>query len=371
MTTESNPNHSVQTAFTLLSGRLDPIIAKRLREELGGLPWTAVLEQLDHVRGYNPKTYSSSDLQAQLRMLTEKLGGLGYPFERDSNRTVSTLGSELRIMRNRWAHNDEFTALDAWRAYDFSARLLHCFDDHAGLVQLEDPRLEALAAAAAAEGVATTTVLDKAEVDDADVEEPLEDTEGAGEEELVSPDPSMMVRSDSAATPLIGNGRAEFSPWEIVKVGDKSVLDALPKKAAKEKVRAAAIEITEFEGPIHIERLANLVAQSFGMHRVAPKRMDKITYQIRQTDLVIDRDKFVWPSAIDRGTWTEFRPNDSTCERSFLLISPVEISNAAKFLRATRPDIGQVELESAALQTFGRKRRTKQLMAHLKRGLDL
>jgi len=108
------------------------------------------------------------------------------------------------------------------------------------------------------------------------------------------------------------------------------VLDELPKKVAKEKVRAVATEIAEFEGPIHLDRLAQLAALSFGVQRLWPTRERKLTYQIRKTGLVVDDDKFVWPSDLDPATWSEFRPNDSTVDRPFVEICPVEIANAMR-----------------------------------------
>ena len=75
----------------------------------------------------------------------------------------------------------------------------------------------------------------------------------------------------------------------------------------------------------------------------------------------------MWPREIDPGVWPEFRPNDSAAERPFVHISPVEIANAARFVVARSPSITDAELDVAALQTFGRKRRTKQIAAHLAR----
>ena len=106
--------HSVDRGLLHLATRLDPIIGDRLRSELDGLPWTSVLVELDRMRGKTAKNYASTDLQSQLRMITERLGNLGFPFD-DHSRQVSTLGNELRIVRNKWAHQDEFTLLDAWR----------------------------------------------------------------------------------------------------------------------------------------------------------------------------------------------------------------------------------------------------------------
>jgi len=356
---------SVQSALDLLAARMNPILTQELAPVLSGLPWTTVLEQLDRMKGFVPKTYLATDVQAQLRMVTERLGSLGYPFDTGGSRVVSTLGNELRIIRNRWAHDPEFTSLDAWRTWDFVCRLLEHFGDDKGLATAWHERTAALMAAVSEEGLTREAVEESASTI---VEaQPHEQHET---EELVIPASETLVRSDAKPTDILGAGRAQFEPWVPVLVGDVSVLDDLPRKAAKGKVRAVAVEIVEFEGPIHIERLSQLMAESFGLHRLHATRERKIAYQIRQTGLIVDDDKFVWPSTIDRETWSEFRPNDSTVDRPFIWISPVEVGNAAKFLMSRSPDLGREELESAILQTFGRKRRTQQCLEHIERALS-
>ena len=369
---EFDSRQSIQRALDLLTRRLDLILAKKLASLLDGHPWTVILVQLDQMKGYTPKAYGTGDLQAQLRMITEKLGTLGFPFDTDNSRVVSTIGNELRIMRNRWAHNDEFSVLDAWRAHDFVYRLLNHFEDQDGVGMAQSDRLEALAAAAKAEGV-TMVQFEKSSEYPLVIQEMPPSLLDDGETDHVALDTSMLIRSDSLQSLLIGPTRSEFVPWTIVPVGDVGVLDDLPKKSAKEKVRAVAMEIAEFEGPIHLDRLASLVAACFGLNRLHSPRRKNITYQIKKTGLDIDGDKFVWPSAIDRCAWSEFRPNDSDCARirRFQDVSPVEVSNAARFLKARDPSITAGELESAVLRTFGRKRRSKRLREHLAKGLAL
>ena len=318
------------------------------------------------MRGKPPKSYAATDLQSQLKTITERLGNLGFPFD-DHTRLVSALGSELRIVRNRWAHHDELTTLDAWRTHDFVVRLLEHFGDAQGVAGANELRDEAFNALAEEKGVATFV----APSNPAAVATPKPAAETPTAAEVVRPDPSVLTRTDSASTPTIGSGRDEFEPWMAVLVGDVSVLDDLPKKAAKEKVRAVASEIAEFEGPIHIARLAQLTAASFGVQRLWPAREKKLIYQIRQTGLVVDGDKFVWPTDLDSARWSEFRPNDSTIERPFTEISPVEIANAMRVLKAETPRISDAELDTATLQTFGRKRKTKQFAAHLDRARAL
>jgi hypothetical protein len=359
--------HSIDTGLHHLAGRLDPIIGKRLAPNLGGLPWPTVLTELDKMRGKPPKSYSATDLQSQLKAITERLGNLGFPFD-DHTRLVSALGSELRIVRNRWAHHDELTTLDAWRAHDFAVRLLEHFGDRAGVTAANGLRDEAFQALAEEKGVAAHAA--EAAVVPVPAAAPADADPSTAE--VVRPDPAVLTRTaaDAASTPTIGSGRLEFEAWTVVPVGDVSVLDDLPKKAAKEKVRAVATEIVEFEGPIHLDRLAQLTAASFGVQRLWPAREKKLIYQIRQTGLMVDGDKFVWPSDLDPKTWSEFRPNDSTIDRPFTQISPIEIANAMRVLNANT-GISDGDLDAAALQTFGRKRKTKQFAAHLERARSL
>jgi hypothetical protein len=361
------PNLSVKEGLDHLAKRLDPIIAARLASDLGDHRWTVVLEILDEKKGFaNKYQYWTYDLQAQLRMITEKLGDFGYPFD-DKQRTVSTLGNELRIVRKQMAHMHDFSVEEAFRANDFCVRLLEHFQDTDGLEEARRIRHEALVALAAEEGVteqvAAATAAVRSDVQIEAVEAPAETVVGETKEEpeVVTPDPALLIREPS----VIGDKRLEFEPWTVVQVGGVEVLDDLPKKAAKEKVRAVAVEIATYEGPIHLDRLVQMTAQSFGLKRVRASREKKLAYQIKQAGLFMDADKFVWPREIDPGEWSEFRPNDSTADRPFVHISPIEIANAACFIRAKRPGIAAEELAVAVLQTFGRQRRTKQIAAHL------
>lgn len=362
--------YSVDKGLHHLAQRLDPIIGSRLAPMIGALPWPTVLTELDKMRGKPAKSYAATDLQSQLKAITERLGNMGFPFD-DHTRLVSALGSELRIVRNRWAHHDELTTLDAWRAHDFAVRLLEHFADLDGVAAASNLREQAFHALAEEKGVTEHSRQALPEPIAAPIAAPTPPVNEAEASDVVRPDPGVLTRADASATPTIGSGRLEFEPWAVFPVGDVTVLDDLPKKAAKEKVRAVASEIAEFEGPIHIDRLAQLTAASFGVQRLWPAREKKLTYQIRRTGLLVDDDKFVWPTDLDPTTWGEFRPSDSTVERPFTEISPVEIANAMRFLKDGASNIGVVELDAATLQTFGRKRKTKQFAAHLDRARTL
>lgn len=356
---------SVTEGLDHLATRLDPIIATQLSAQLGGLPWTAALVQLDQIAGRPPIIYAETDLQPQLKMLTIRLGQLGYPFD-DHRRTASTLGSELRIVRNAWAHGDPFTSLDAWRAHDYCVRLLEYFNDGEGLVKANDLRHKAVVAYVEEQGIAPVPVAIALTVPEKPYEGGQHGTDGGAEtEEVVAPDVEVYQRESTGQWNVVGESRLVFEPWEPVLVGDISVLDDLPKLAAKQKVRAVAAEIVEAEGPIHLDRLAQLIAASFGVGRLHANRAAKINRQVKAAGLTVDKAKFVWPDGVDPGSWTEFRPNTSQVERPFLFISPVEIANAMQFLKTRGPGLSDAELDSATLRTFGRKRRTRQFAAHI------
>src|SRR5699024_7430819 len=106
----AEPRQIVLSATDHLASRLDGIIARVIAPHVNGLAWTAVLVELDKLKGKRPSSIAANDLQAQLRMLTERLGGLGYPFD-DESRTVSTVASHLRSVRRNLAHTNPFSTL--------------------------------------------------------------------------------------------------------------------------------------------------------------------------------------------------------------------------------------------------------------------
>lgn len=360
-----NPKLSVSDGLDHVAERLNPVIAAKFVTDLAGHPWTVILTHLDQVAGRPPRDYSTTDLQTQLKMFTRRLGNFGFPFD-DNRQTVGTLGRELTIVRNARAHGDPFTRLDAWRGHDYCVRLLEYFGDAQGLVRANELRQEALLAYVDEQGIAPVPAAAAAAASAESIAEPQPAVPEPDEEpELVTPDLEVFTREPTTAPSVVGNSRLPFEPWEPVPVGDVLVLDDLPKAAAKQKVRAVAVEIVEVEGPIHVDRLSQLVGASFGVQKLHANRAKKIAYQVKAAGLTVDAAKFVWPEGVDSKHWAEFRPNSSKVDRPFLYVSPVEIANAMRFLKVRTPGISEADLDSATLQTFGRKRRTKQFAAHL------
>ncbi|MGO1866070.1 MAG: Swt1 family HEPN domain-containing protein [Corynebacterium variabile] len=373
----SFPTAAIAELLTALTQRLDPLIAARLATHLGGadgLSWTTVLAEIDRAKGRIRHSYSRTDLQSQLRMLTERLGSLGYPFD-EPLRQVSTVAGELRIIRNRWAHNDLLSDLDAVRTADYSVRLLTLLGDTAGASAAKTQRTALIADYAVKTGLTAPVtapaqpIASEPSVVTAQTPKP---GEGRVPHDYVAPAPEDLHRSDERGasatdTPTIGTERFMFEAWEVVPAGGPEIIEALPKKDAKMRVRGVAAEIAEFEGPVSLDRLVMLTVRSFAMSRCGAKKKQQIIRQLRQLGLTIDNDDFVWPTDIDPSTWQEFRPNTSEAGRDFTDISPVEIANAWRTIAARRPDATAEEIRRGVLNAFGVKRSGSKITPHLAR----
>lgn len=360
------PNESAQRALHLMAARLEPIIARTLAPHLGGLEWTAFLDVMDEAKGKPSYPYNRMDPQPQLRILTERLGNLGYPFSAGRSRMVSALGSQLRIARNMVAHNAEIEPLDAWRVADAASLLLGELGDEEGAQELAAWRDQILRLNAPAD-------------DEPDHEsgEDLHNGEGGAQEatkEVTTPDAEVFRIQTNEPSPTVGAGlrheRQPYDPWIPGAAGEKSVLDGVRSQHNKELLRSVLEEIVEHEGPIHIDRLATLAGRSFGFGRLETKRKDLIKRHVRKCSGLQVRGEWVWGDSVDPDQWTEFRPNDSTSERKFVEIAPQELRNASAFLRTLHPKDDQATHERRVLQTFGRRNKSKAIREHLARALD-
>ncbi|MDJ1372719.1 Swt1 family HEPN domain-containing protein [Gulosibacter molinativorax] len=115
----------VGRALEQLSAGLEPFVEDTLRPHVPeGLDWTAILRVKDgETRA--PRDYDPTDVQIQLRAVTERLGALGFVFNDRLSRAEQNLAGEMREVRNRWAHdNRPFSADDTYRALDTCERLL-------------------------------------------------------------------------------------------------------------------------------------------------------------------------------------------------------------------------------------------------------
>jgi hypothetical protein len=123
---EADYHSTVGDALAILIDGLTPFVERVFSEALPpGVEWAELLRRKDMAAGRRVGTYRNRDLSLMLRAMTERLGDLGYPFNRDLPRQAQNYASELRDVRNRWAHNETFTAAQAYRAVDSAELLLH------------------------------------------------------------------------------------------------------------------------------------------------------------------------------------------------------------------------------------------------------
>jgi len=115
----------IEEALSALAEGLEPVVAARLHELAPTiLDWTEIVEHKDRQAGRTYERYNRRDLSLILRVFTEPFGSLGYPFAGRLDRQAQNWASELRTVRNKWAHREDFTVAEAYRALDTAEMLL-------------------------------------------------------------------------------------------------------------------------------------------------------------------------------------------------------------------------------------------------------
>jgi len=116
---------AVGDALGIVIQGLTPFVERVFAQVLPpGAEWTELLRRKDLASGRRVGNYRSRDLSLILRVTTERLGDLGYPFSQYLSRQGQNYASELRDVRNRWAHNETFTPAEAYRAVETAELLL-------------------------------------------------------------------------------------------------------------------------------------------------------------------------------------------------------------------------------------------------------
>jgi hypothetical protein len=186
-----------------------------------------------------------------------------------------------------------------------------------------------------------------------------------------SPEPVSALRSApvsphvTAKAEHLLDGEKPFDPYVPQRRGGRNVLDSLPAARAAHKVAAVAEEVVAKEGPVHVERLARLVAASFDLTRVNQARMDSIFATVPKA-LFRDADEpFAWPVGLEPDSWREFRPSSPDNTRPLEHVALREIGNAMAALCRDAAGMSKGELSSETLALFGFKRRTGSLTARL------
>lgn len=118
----------INKMFETLAVSLDDYIQRAVEPVMPkSADWPKLVAAQDHSKGIKGKSYDARDPQVQLRMLTEKgtakLKKGWYPFDDALGFTGVNFASELREVRNDWAHNKSFSDDDTYRALDTGERL--------------------------------------------------------------------------------------------------------------------------------------------------------------------------------------------------------------------------------------------------------
>jgi len=107
-----------------LAEGLRPFIERVFAERLpDGPSWVQIIAHKDQLAGRPTSHHHANDVGLMLRVMTEKLGNLGYPFDGRLSRQATNWASEMREVRNKHAHQVEFSLAETYRALD-SAELL-------------------------------------------------------------------------------------------------------------------------------------------------------------------------------------------------------------------------------------------------------
>lgn len=116
----------VGRALEILAGALDPFIERTVAPRLpsGITNWVQVVEAKDASNGRVGGTYERTDPQLQFRIITERMGELGFLFNGALSRTEQGYAGELWSVRNDWAHNRPFSGDQARRALETVELLL-------------------------------------------------------------------------------------------------------------------------------------------------------------------------------------------------------------------------------------------------------
>ncbi|MDP9434771.1 MAG: Swt1 family HEPN domain-containing protein [Actinomycetota bacterium] len=115
----------VGRGFELLADGLEPFVDPLMAAAAGsGADWLALLAARENARHGTTKTFDRRDPAVLLRVLTEEW----RVFKDRLSRPEQAMCSELRDVRNRWAHNAAFNSDDTYRALDSMERLLTAVD---------------------------------------------------------------------------------------------------------------------------------------------------------------------------------------------------------------------------------------------------
>ncbi|MDE0546352.1 DUF3320 domain-containing protein [Microbacterium sp. C7(2022)] len=150
---ELDTRDHIEEALAALGEGLAPLVAARFHELAPSVSeWTDILERKDRQAGRSFSRYNPRDLSLILRAFTESFGTIGYPFAGLLGRQAQNWASELRDVRNKWAHNEEFSTAETYRALDSAEMLLRGLRVEPEAIRVHELKTAVLAAMAAESG---------------------------------------------------------------------------------------------------------------------------------------------------------------------------------------------------------------------------
>ncbi|WP_298992781.1 DUF3320 domain-containing protein [uncultured Pseudokineococcus sp.] len=163
----------------------------------------------------------------------------------------------------------------------------------------------------------------------------------------------------------------DFVPWAPRSLGDVATLDALPRPDATREVRRALQDVVDAEGPVHVDRLARLVAGAFGLGRVSESRKAAVLAALPPKLVVDDAEPVVWPSSLDPATWRGYRPTPAGVDRPVEHLPLREVVNAMADVCRSAGGMTEDELLRETLAVFGGRRLTAGVRERLAKALVL
>lgn len=294
---EFNANVLIEATLDAAARGLGPFVANRFQELVPQIAnWPDIIAHKDRQAGRHVDRYNPRDLSIQLRAITERLGALGYPFAGTLNRQAGNCASELRNVRNKWAHREEFTVAETYRALDSAEMLLRTIGADAEADELAERKQEVIAVMAApARGAEATPPVESAPAAPPSQESaPVQHTESADEGaetdgSAAASDPSTTT-IDIRAFPVVSYAHAYNAIPVVSQI--RIVHDG-------EELRAASVELEVHSaaGPLGDPRvhIVDLGAQSTITLRnpgvlLDPVRMQTVESQIPGSVQVTLRD---------------------------------------------------------------------------------
>lgn len=177
--------------------------------------------------------------------------------------------------------------------------------------------------------------------------------------------PTPPVATTAATTEIRHPHLRQFVAWQPSRSGTTDSLDRLPSPAATEKVRVVIRNVVQAEGPIHKIRLVKLVAESFGLSRVAAARSQAILRCLPAEYSRVGDRSCAWPAEIDPNVWREVRRSQPGDGRNFDHVPLEEVANAMAIVAELGAGMNEDEVKREALALFGGKRMTDGIASRL------